>query len=316
MNSEFAILPTLPYRYLQRLKLILIAILTVASCVLFANPVAAQTLTQYSNATTGAITDVNCGTAAQITRTFTVPTSAIIGDVDLGVLLTHTFRSDLRITLRSPGGITVNVMTNTAGSGDNLNDRFDDEAAANISTHNATVTDPVTPAPPPYSHSFQPTSPLSAFDGQNAAGTWTMVICDSAAADTGNFLRADLFITSTSLTVTKISSVVSDGVSATNPKAIPGSIVRYCVLITNNGGATQTNVISTDPLPADVTLVVGSLLSGTSCAGAATAEDADAAGADESDPFGISVSGTTVSGSAPSLAAGTSFAMVFNITIN
>ena len=102
MNSEYAILPTLPDRYLQRLKLILIAILTVASCVLFANPVAAQTLTQYSNATTGAITDVNCGTAAQITRTFTVPTSAIIGDVDLGVLLTHTFRSDLRITLRSP----------------------------------------------------------------------------------------------------------------------------------------------------------------------------------------------------------------------
>ena len=302
-------------RWIDRFRLLLLSFCALLFALLWSGMAAAQVVTQYSNTTSGAITDVNCGTANQISRTFTVPTSIIVGDVDLGVLLAHTYRSDLRITL-SHGATTVAVMTNVAGSGDNLNDRFDDEATANISTHNATVTDPVTPAPPPYSHSFQPTSPLSAFDGQDAAGTWTMVVCDSVAADTGIFTRADLFITSTSMTVTKISSVVSDGTSASNPKAIPGAIVRYCVLVTNNGGATQSNVKPTDILPATVTYVPASMLSGAACANAATAEDDDAAGADESDPFGMSIAGSTITGSAASLAPGATFAMAFRVTIN
>lgn len=303
-------------RYIYRRWSHYIIIFIAAFFAAYAKPASAQIVTQYSNTTAGAITDGSCGTAGIITRTFTVPTSYIVGDVDLGVFLTHTYRSDLRITLQSPAGTIVGIMTNTAGSGDNLNDRFDDEATANISTHNGTVTDPTTPIPPPYSHSFQPSSPLSAFDGQNAVGTWTMVICDSVAQDVGNFARADLFITSTSLSVTKTSSVISDNVSISNPKAIPGAVVRYCVLATNNGGATHTNVIPTDVLPANTTLITGSLFSGTTCAGATTPEDVDTIGGDENDPFGMSVTGTTVSGSAPSLSAGTSFAMVFDVTLN
>ncbi len=281
---------------------------------------AAQAVTGYSNTVAGAITDVNCGTAAQITRTFVVPTSAIVGDVDLGVMLTHTYRSDLRITLQSPAGTVVTVMTWTGNvqSGDNLNDRFDDEAAASITTHNATVADPQTPVPPPYSHSFQPNNPLSAFDGQNAAGTWTMVICDAVASDTGNFARADLFISTTSLTIAKSSIVISDGVNAANPKFIPGATVQYCLLVTNTGAAgtaPETNIAITDPLPLTVTYVPGTLRSGTTCATATTIEDDDAVGADESDPFGMSFSGTTLTGVAASLAVGTSFAMTLNAVV-
>jgi uncharacterized repeat protein (TIGR01451 family) len=278
----------------------------------------AQTVNQYSNTTAGAITDNNCGTAGQITRTFVVGSSYIVGDVDIGVFLTHSYRSDLRVTLTSPAGTSVSVMTWTGNvqAGDNLNDRFDDEATAAIATHNATVIDPVTPAPPPYSHSFQPSSPLSAFDGQNALGTWTIVVCDAVAVDTGNFIRADLTITSTSLTVAKSSEIVSDGVNASNWKAIPGATIRYCVLVTNNGGAIQTNVVATDPLPANSTYVAGSMVTGTSCVTAATAEDDDNAGADETDPVGMSITGTTVSGSAPSVAAGASVAFVFRAKIN
>jgi uncharacterized repeat protein (TIGR01451 family) len=279
----------------------------------------AQTVSQYSNTTVGAITDVSCGTAGVVTRTFNVPTSFVVGDVNLGVFLTHTYRSDLRITLQSPAGTTIAIMTNTGGSGDNLNDLFDDEATTAISAHNGTVTDPITPAPPPYSHSFTPTAPLSAFDGQNAAGIWTMVICDSVAQDVGNFARADLFITSTSLSVVKSSAVISDPVSAINPKAIPGAVVRYCVLITNNGTAAtapSTNVVINDPLPANSSYVPGSLLSGTTCAGAVTPEDDDNAGADESDPFGASISGATLSGTAVSLAAAGTFAIAFRVTVN
>lgn len=613
----------------------------------------AQTVNQYTNTTSGNIVDsTNCATT--VTRTFVVGTSYILSDVDLGILLSHTYRSDLRITLQSPSGTVVSVMTNTGGSGDNLNDRFDDEAAAAIASHNATVTDPTTPAPPPYSHSFRPTAALTAFDGQNALGTWTMVICDSAAQDTGTFTRADLYITQppanyadlsvtktvsnaspangatisyalgvasaaasnltatgvqvldllplgvtfvsasgsgsynsgtgiwtvgtlapgasasititvsvtatsgatvtngaevfassvadldstpnngstledddafasftvagartagtpptlvcpvgstlldwnsqswtsgsatgsatltaigtvnfsvatqgtynaplaltsdntggfgagqlslfqsieytdrsqvttttvtlptavpgvqftvldvdfaindfadkltvtgtfngasvtpvltngianyvtgnvaigdaassppqangnvvvtfaspvdtimitygnhttapadpdgqaisiydfnfcrpqTNLSVTKVSTVVSDGVSASNPKAVPAAILRYCILVSNSGSATATNIAVADILPATVTYIPGTALSGTTCAGATTAEDDNAAGADESDPFGVSVTGTTLTGTAASLGPAAAFAIAFNATVN
>jgi uncharacterized repeat protein (TIGR01451 family) len=285
---------------------------------LFAQPAFAQTVNQYTDTNSAAITDNNCGTAAQITRVFNVPTNFTVGDVDLGVFAAHTYRSDLRITLTSPAGTSVTVMTWTGNvqSGDNLNDRFDDEAATAIGTHNATVIDPLTPAPPPYSHSFRPSNPLSVFDGQNAQGNWTMVLCDAVGTDVGTYNRADLFITATGLSVTKSSSVVSDGISTINPKSLPGATVKYCILVTNNGGPAQTNVVVGDVVPANTTLLPATLFTGTSCAGAATTEDVDAVGTDESDPYGMSVTGSTVSGSAPTLAAGATFAMVFNVTIN
>lgn len=286
-------------------------------------PATAQTQTTYSNSTTGAIADLSCNlpVASQLTRNFTVPTSYIVGDVDVGLLISHTYRSDLRIFLTSPGGTTVSILpwTTNVQSGNNLNDLFDDEAAAAISTHNATANDPLTPTPPPYSHSFQPANAFSAFDGQNALGTWSLRICDAVSVDTGSFLRADLFITSTSLSATKTTTVISDGVNATNPKALPGATMQYCILLTNNGNtvtAASTNVLMNDPLPTNVTFVAGSMRSGTSCAGATTVEDDDNIGTDESDPFGMAFSAATVTGRAASLAANATFAMVFRVTIN
>ena len=285
---------------------------------------AAQTQTTYSNSTGGAIADVSCNLpiASQLTRTFTVPTSFIVGDVDLGIFLDHTYRSDLRIFVTSPAGTSVSILpwTTNVQSGNNLNDLFDDEAAAAITSHNATVNDPLTPTPPPYNHSFRPANPLSAFDGQDAAGTWSLRICDAVAADTGNFRRADLLITSTSLSTVKSSTVVSDPVNnVTNPKAIPGATMQYCILVTNNGNAVtaaSTNILVNDPVPPNTTYVPGSLRSGISCIGATIVEDDDNVGADEADPFGMAFSGGIVSGSAASLAANATFAMVFRVTIN
>lgn len=120
----------------------------------------------------------------------------------------------------------------------------------------------------------------------------------------------------TTLSVTKLSSVVSDGVSASNPKAIPGAIIRYCILISNSGSATSSNIVATDTIPANVTYIPGSMLSGTNCAGAATAEDDNNSGGDESDPFGMDISGATLTGRANTLGPGASFALVFNATVN
>jgi uncharacterized repeat protein (TIGR01451 family) len=118
------------------------------------------------------------------------------------------------------------------------------------------------------------------------------------------------------LSATKISSVLSDGVGASNPKAIPGAVVRYCITTQNNGSGTTTNVSASDALPANVTYVPGSMTTGASCGTATNAEDDNNAGTDESDPYGMSVTGTTVTGTATALAPSATFAMAFRVTVN
>ena len=210
--------------------------------------VASAQTNQYTNTTTGNIVDsTNCATT--VTRTFVVGTSYAISDVNLGVLLSHTYRSDLRITLIAPNGDSAILTQSNGAAADNLNVLFDDEAAANISTHTANDT---TGAVPPYLRTFSPTNAMTVFDGDNALGTWTMVICDFVAVDTGTFTRADLYITQqvpfADLSLTK---TVSNATPAT------GANITY-VLTASNAAAstlTATGVTVLDTLPLGVTFV-------------------------------------------------------------
>lgn len=59
----------------------------------------------------------------------------------------------------------------------------------------------------------------------------------------------DYTLAAPNLTVTKLSRVISDGVSASNFKAVPGAVVEYCIVVTNGAGAaTATNVAVADNL--------------------------------------------------------------------
>lgn len=119
------------------------------------------------------------------------------------------------------------------------------------------------------------------------------------------------------VTIEKSSSVLSDSVSGTeNPKAIPGATMLYCIAVSNGGSGTATRVIVTDPLPANVTFVTGTLKTGNTCADAATSEDDDATGADETDPFGASFDNGVLAGSAESLAPSSGFTLTFEATID
>ncbi len=118
------------------------------------------------------------------------------------------------------------------------------------------------------------------------------------------------------LSLAKTSAVISDPQNGTNnPKMIPGAVVRYCILISNAGPLNATAIVSTDPLPATVAVISGSLRSGTSCAGATTVEDDDAAGADENDPIGASVSGNLVTVTSGLLANGGTTAVTLEAII-
>ena len=225
------------------------AIVVFMALCLFPAIASAQTVNQITTTTTGSIADSpNCAT--NLTRTFSVAANYTVSDVDLGVLLTHKYRSDLRITLTSPAGTTVQLMNAVGGGANNLNVLFNDEAALALSTHTSNDT---ASGAPPYSKAFRPDLAMTAFDGQNAQGTWILTICDFVTKDEGTFTRADLYISQTptifaDLSLTKI---VNNG----NPA--PGANVTYTLTVTN---ATASNVSATgltilDILPTRVTFV-------------------------------------------------------------
>ncbi|MCB2089005.1 MAG: DUF11 domain-containing protein, partial [Sphingomonadaceae bacterium] len=119
----------------------------------------------------------------------------------------------------------------------------------------------------------------------------------------------------TTLTVVKSSFVVSDFISASDPKAIPGATVRYCILVSNTGPVAAENIVLNDTVPTDVTYIAGSMKSGSGCGTATTAEDDDAAGADESDPIGASFNAGALQATASSLASGSTMAVIFDAIV-
>ena len=145
-------------------------------------------------------------------------------------------------------------------------------------------------------HSTAPSDP----DGQ-AASIYDFLFCNPQ----------------TTLSVTKISSVISDPINdETDPYAIPNAVIEYCILISNPGSATATSIAATDALPANITYTAGTMTSGTTCAAATTPEDDNATGADESNPFGASISGSTITATAASLGPSDAFALKFRATVN
>jgi uncharacterized repeat protein (TIGR01451 family) len=90
----------------------------------------------------------------------------------------------------------------------------------------------------------------------------------------------DYTVTAANLTVNKTSTIISDPISASNPKMIPGAVVEYCITVANAAGsATATNIVITDTLPANTTFQSnsvyldgdGSCQNGTNTAGAPVA---------------------------------------------
>jgi uncharacterized repeat protein (TIGR01451 family) len=236
-----------------------------------------------------------------VTNTVTLPTAVPsvqfqLFDIDYNaaqfadrVTVTGTFNGT-PVTPTLTNGISNYVIGNSA---------YGDDISADASSNGnvvVTFTSPVDTIVIIYgNHNLAPVDP-----GQQAIAIHDITFCRPQA----------------NLSITKISNVVSDGVSASNPKSLPGAVVRYCILVSNAGSATATNVAIGDAIPANVTFVPGSILSGSDCASAATAEDDDAAGGDESDPYGVSIAGTNLTGTASSLGPSTSFAIVFNATVN
>ncbi len=96
------------------------------------------------------------------------------------------------------------------------------------------------------------------------AGAESPTVVDVVFADAGNDgteVDTNTYTISTAtLAVVKSAAVISDPVNgATNPKAIPGAIVRYTITVTNSGPVAATAVTLTDNIPTNTSYVASSM---------------------------------------------------------
>lgn len=281
-------------------------------------PTAASAQIQYTNSTDGPVNETATPCANPLLRSFSVTDAYTVADVDIGVLMRHSYRGDLLMYLNSPSSTRIQLFTGTGGTRNNFNVLLDDSNANSVTTHFANDTANAATIVPPYQRNFAPANSLLPFNGENALGTWVLEICDRFNLDSGTFYQSDLFLTAepATINVTKISSTISDGVSASNPKSIPGAVVRYCITITNAGPGIAATINASDAMPANANFVAGSMRSGANCGSAGTIEDDNNIGSDENDPVGAAFSASTLTIINAALASGGSFAVTFTATIN
>lgn len=125
---------------------------------------------------------------AGVTLTITVPPLGNLADLDVAFSTDHTWSGDLSLTL-TKDATTAALMerpgvpaTGAGCQGGNANVVFDDEGADGSIESSCVNGNPA--YTPPGGH-FTPNAPLTAFDGTEAGGTWTVLITDAAGQDDG-----------------------------------------------------------------------------------------------------------------------------------
>ncbi|MEW5849389.1 MAG: putative Ig domain-containing protein [Myxococcota bacterium] len=189
--------------------------------------------------------------------------------------LDHTFVGDLVIRLQSPSGTTVTLVNRLSnGGGGNSGNNFcttalDDAASPLIQAQLA--------AAAPFVGTFKPANPLSAFNGENPNGNWTLSVQDYFVGDTGN-------VRSWSLVVG-----VSNGACTTcapfdvAPDTLPDgqADTPYSQTLTATGGTgPYTFTTTAGALPAGLTLATNGTLSGTTTTASDSTFRVQAQGAD------------------------------------
>jgi subtilisin-like proprotein convertase family protein len=112
-----------------------------------------------------------------VTSTLDFDKFGTIRDVNVTLDITHTWDADVVATLISPTGTRVLLFSGIGQNGDNFtNTTFDDDG---------TNPTPIANGIAPFTGTFTPFEALSAFDGEEARGTWTLEVFDTFPADQG-----------------------------------------------------------------------------------------------------------------------------------
>src|SRR5262249_26221568 len=129
----------------------------------------------------------NIADVATTTSVLNVGSSLTISKITVKLNINHTWDSDLRISLKAPNGTTRILVNRRGGSGDNFTKTIFADAA----------TQSVVNCAAPFANTYRPEQTLSAFNGLNASGTWSLIVQDLAAQDVGKINAWSITITST-----------------------------------------------------------------------------------------------------------------------
>lgn len=161
--------------------------------------------------------------------------------------------------------------------------------------------------------------------GANTALSVDVVLADNDAgagvggssdgSTNGDFLATGTYtVQAASIAVKKEVAVISDPINgATNPKAIPGAILRYTITVTNSGASAASNVVLTDPIPTFTDFMVGTVVTG----GTVAYDDVitDFAYSPSADGDGKDADVTHIRVTIASIAGGGSAIITFNVRI-
>ena len=134
-----------------------------------------------------------------------IPLEGMITDVNIELIdIEHSFIADLVITLTSPSGTEVLLFNRSCGFDQDLMIGYDDSGISPLA------------CPPIDAQSYQPASPLAAFDGENGSGLWTLSITDNAFLDEGTLMAWTLEICTQRAVfdcsdITDLDNIISDG---------------------------------------------------------------------------------------------------------
>ncbi len=168
---------------------------------------------------TGFTTSVPIEVTGQPTTLGIAPGNAKLFNVKL--IVAHTFNSDLRITLTSPGGATRNLVLNKFGNGDNLGNPA--ACPGTVLTLQDGGTTLPTANTSNVAGTYAPEELLSGFSG-DPNGAWTLNICDNAGTDVGRLVYAQLnFCTVPQITLPTTNSPVCSPAAVTLGATVTGS---------------------------------------------------------------------------------------------
>jgi len=133
------------------------------------------------NISTNVPLPISASGSPTVNSTLNVPNNGVLSDVNVTLNMTHTYVGDVTISLISPTGTTVQLINSACGSSDNVNATFDDAGVALLCSNNPAISGTVIPV-----------QPLSAFNGENPNGNWTLRVKDNEGGDGGSLVSWSL----------------------------------------------------------------------------------------------------------------------------
>jgi uncharacterized repeat protein (TIGR01451 family) len=162
------------------------------------------------------------------------PLAILLNEVNVFVDISHTYQGDLTVALESPSGTSVMLHNRTGGGTDDIVTWYDTDTT--------------------------PAEPLSILVGENAFGTWKLIVEDHAGADQGTLNNWSLEICGELLSqdaTLLVTDYVLDDVAGCDPDGVAdiGETVTWDVTVRNEGWGPATGVRASLSTPADVVVL-------------------------------------------------------------